>query len=47
VESGVGWFARREHGWEADSEKVLRGEGIPAQRLAIPSSAAAPSSRRS
>jgi sarcosine oxidase len=34
VESGVAWFAHREDGWEADSEAVLRREGIPAQRLA-------------
>ncbi len=34
VESGVVWFARREDGWEADSETVLRAEGIPAERLA-------------
>jgi sarcosine oxidase len=34
VESGVVWFARREDGWEADSETVLRAEGIPADRLA-------------
>ena len=34
VESGVVWFARREDGWEADSEAVLRAEGIPAERLA-------------
>jgi sarcosine oxidase len=34
VESGVAWFARREDGWEADSERVLRGEGIPCERVA-------------
>jgi sarcosine oxidase len=33
VESGVAWFARREDAWEADSERVLRGEGIPVERL--------------
>jgi glycine/D-amino acid oxidase-like deaminating enzyme len=33
VESGVAWFARREDGWEADSERVLRGAGIPVERL--------------
>jgi sarcosine oxidase len=32
-ESGVTWFARREDGWEADSERVLRAEGIPVERL--------------
>jgi sarcosine oxidase len=34
VESGVVWFARREDGWEADGERVLREEGIPVERLA-------------
>jgi sarcosine oxidase len=34
VESGVAWFARREDGWEADGERVLRAEGIPVERLA-------------
>ena len=33
VESGVAWFARREDGWEADSERVLRALGIPVERL--------------
>jgi sarcosine oxidase len=33
VESGVTWFARREDGWEADSERVLRGAGIPVERM--------------
>jgi sarcosine oxidase len=33
VESGVAWFARREEGWEADSERVLRGAGIPVERM--------------
>lgn len=33
VESGVAWFARREAGWEADSERVLRGAGIPVERM--------------
>jgi sarcosine oxidase len=33
VESGVAWFARRENGWEAESERVLRGAGIPVERL--------------
>ena len=27
------WFARREDGWEADSERVLRAAGIPVGRL--------------
>jgi sarcosine oxidase len=33
VESGVAWFARREDGWESESERVLRSEGIPVERL--------------
>jgi sarcosine oxidase len=33
VESGVAWFARREDGWEADSERVLRTAGIPVERM--------------
>ena len=34
VESGVAWFARREDGWEADSERVLRDQGIAVERMA-------------
>jgi glycine/D-amino acid oxidase-like deaminating enzyme len=34
VESGLVWFARREDGWEADSERVLREAGVPVERLA-------------
>jgi sarcosine oxidase len=34
VESGVVWFARREDGWEAASERVLGEAGIPVERLA-------------
>ncbi len=34
VESGVAWLVRREHGWEAESERVLRAEGIPVERMA-------------
>jgi sarcosine oxidase len=33
VESGVAWFARREDGWESDSERVLRAAGIPVERM--------------
>jgi glycine/D-amino acid oxidase-like deaminating enzyme len=33
VESGLAWFARREDGWEADSERVLRAAGIPVERM--------------
>jgi sarcosine oxidase len=39
VDSGMAWFVRREGGWEADSERVLRAEGIGAERL-TPSEAA-------
>jgi glycine/D-amino acid oxidase-like deaminating enzyme len=34
VESGVAWLVRREDGWEAASERVLRAEGIPFERVA-------------
>ena len=34
VEAGLVWLAHREDGWEADSERVLRAEGIPVERLA-------------
>jgi sarcosine oxidase len=33
VEAGVVWFARREGGWESESERVLRAHGIPVERL--------------
>ena len=33
VESGIAWFARSPDGWEAESERVLRAEGIPVERL--------------
>jgi sarcosine oxidase len=33
VEAGLVWFARREDGWETESERVLREEGIPVARL--------------
>jgi sarcosine oxidase len=32
-EPGVAWFARRDDGWESESERVLRSEGIPVERL--------------
>ncbi len=34
VPSGVAWFARRRDGWETDSEQMMRGLGIPVERLA-------------
>ncbi len=33
VPSGAVWFAYRDDGWEAESEAVLREEGIPVERL--------------
>lgn len=33
VETGVVWFARDEHGWEADSAQVCAELGIPVERL--------------
>ena len=33
-ECGVVWFARSDDGWEAQSEAVLRQEGVPVERLA-------------
>jgi glycine/D-amino acid oxidase-like deaminating enzyme len=32
-ECGVVWFARRDDGWEAAGEAILRAEGIPAERI--------------
>jgi glycine/D-amino acid oxidase-like deaminating enzyme len=32
-EVGAIWFARREGGWESESERVLRSAGIPVERL--------------
>ena len=34
VECGIAWFARRQDGWEAASEGVMRAEGIAVERLA-------------
>ena len=33
VECGMAWFAEREDGWEAESERTLAAQGIPTQRL--------------
>ena len=33
VESGLAWFAHRDDAWEAHSERVLRDQGIPVERL--------------
>jgi sarcosine oxidase len=32
-EIGLAWFARRDDGWEADGEQVLRAAGVPVERL--------------
>ncbi len=32
-ERGVAWFAHREDGWEAASERTMAAQGIPSQRL--------------
>ncbi len=34
VQAGVAWFARREDGWEAASERTLRALEIPCERVA-------------
>jgi sarcosine oxidase len=33
VECGMAWFAGREDGWEAESERTMAAQGIPSQRL--------------
>jgi glycine/D-amino acid oxidase-like deaminating enzyme len=33
VDCGVAWFAHRDDGWEAESERVLRDEGVAVERL--------------
>ncbi len=33
LERGVAWFAQRPDGWEAASERTLRAQGIPVERL--------------
>jgi sarcosine oxidase len=35
VESGLAWFAHGEDGWEADSERAMRAQGIPCERLSV------------
>jgi glycine/D-amino acid oxidase-like deaminating enzyme len=35
VETGIAWFARRDHGWEAQSQEALAAEGIPHERLSL------------
>jgi len=33
LEHGIAWFAHREDGWEAESERVMRDQGIPCERV--------------
>jgi glycine/D-amino acid oxidase-like deaminating enzyme len=40
VECGLAWFAHREDGWEAESERTLADMSIPAERLGIESAEA-------
>ena len=40
VECGVVWFAHREDGWEAQSQRTLTAQGIPVQRLDTTAAAA-------
>jgi sarcosine oxidase len=35
VECGVAWFAHRDDGWEAASQRTMAVQGIPAERLAV------------
>ena len=35
LEHGVAWFAHREEGWEAHSERTLQAHDIPVERLEI------------
>lgn len=39
VECGMAWFAQREDGWEAESERTLAAQGIPAERLDVATAA--------
>lgn len=39
LERGVAWFAHREDGWEAASDRTLRDHGIPVERLDVDSAA--------
>jgi glycine/D-amino acid oxidase-like deaminating enzyme len=39
VRCGLAWFAHRDDGWEAASERTLRGLGIPAERLDVAAAA--------
>ena len=35
VEIGMAWFAQREDGWEAESERAMTAQGIPCERLEV------------
>jgi glycine/D-amino acid oxidase-like deaminating enzyme len=35
LEIGMAWFAEREDGWEAESERTMAAQGIPSQRLDV------------
>src|SRR3954454_8817068 len=35
VECGMAWFAEREDGWEAESERAMTAQGIPCERLGV------------
>jgi sarcosine oxidase len=35
IECGLAWFARRSDGWEAASERTMRDQGIPVDRLSV------------
>ena len=37
IECGLVWFARRADGWEAASERTMRAQDIPVERLIISS----------
>ena len=39
IECGMAWFAHRDNGWEASSERTLAAQGIPVERLDIASAA--------
>jgi glycine/D-amino acid oxidase-like deaminating enzyme len=40
IESGIAWFARRDDGWETQSEEALRAEDVPVARLGLDEAAA-------
>ena len=45
IECGMAWFAHRQDGWEAASERTLTAQGIPAERLDASSAQLYPSFR--